>query len=596
MVRFRGFDEEREDRGLELRHLRKLWPFVRPYRTGFTFALAMLVGSFAIAVLKPWLYRNAIDGPLAPGFAGDPGRELLGLGAWFLAATIADAVLLYAYSLITARNGQSVVRDLRTTLHGHLLRLGIGFFDRHASGRLVTRVTSDVENLNELIATGVLQASFDLLKIFGITALLFLIQPGLAGVLAAGLPLLVLLSVLFRNRMKRSFREVRRDIGRQNAFAGEAIGGIRVTRGFGREDVVADHHRELNAATRGAWQRTIGWFSTFASLLDFTVFGLQVTILGFGGHAVLRGTMTPGEFIQFWMYFGLVTGPIRELGEKYNVLQSAFASAERIFGILAEPQFPPAPGGAVPARRGPPSIRFDEVVYGYDKQRPILRGISFAVGAGETVALVGPTGAGKTTVLALVSRLFDPDRGSVRIDGQDLRELDVEALRRRIAVVQQDVFLFSGSVLENVRLFDASIPQAAVERALAAVDALDFVRRLPDGIHTKLAERGVTLSLGERQLLSFARALAADPDLLVLDEATASIDSHSEQRIQRALREVLRGRTCLVVAHRLSTVRDADRILVLQRGELVESGTHDELLAAGGLYGRMLRAVATRAG
>lgn len=596
MVRFRGFEDEREDRGLELRHLRKLWPFVRPYRRGFLLAIGILLASFALELVNPILLRAAIDGPLTRRPLGeDAVGELLWLGAGVLLAGFAGVALGYVYAMVTARNGQQVVRDMRTRLHAHLLQVSLRFHDRNASGRLVTRVTNDVDNLNELIATGVLQAAFDLIKIVGLSAALLWIDARLTAWILLGLPFIVLFSVLFRTAVKASFRDVRRDLGRQNGFTDEAIAGVRVTRVFGQQAAVAAHHAELAGQTRRSWLRTIFWFATFLSLLDFSVVGVQALILWTGGSAVLEGTLTLGAFLQYWLYFGMLTGPIRELGEKYNVLQSAFASAERIFGILGEPECPAATGGREPPRRGPPALEFQDVTYGYDPARSVLRGISFAVAPGETVAIVGPTGAGKTTLLGLVSRLFDPDQGVVRYDGVDLRELDVTALRRRIAVVQQDVFLFSGSVLDNVRLFDEAIPEQQVLAALQAVDALEFVAKLPDGVHTVLAERGATLSQGERQLLSFARALAAAPDLLVLDEATASIDSATEQRIQRALRTVLRGRTCLVVAHRLSTVRDANRIVVLQQGKLAEAGTHDELLRAGGIYARMLRSVARSA-
>jgi ABC-type multidrug transport system fused ATPase/permease subunit len=332
-------------------------------------------------------------------------------------------------------------------------------------------------------------------------------------------------------------------------------------------------------------------FSVVFSLVDFALRATTVGLLWFGGKAVLDGTLQPGQFVLFWLYFGYLSSPIRELGEKYNVLQAAFASCERVFQLLAEPRFPPPrPTGEAPqpsVRRGAARIEFDQVDFAYGDV-PVLRQVTFTAEAGQTVAIVGPTGAGKTTLLSLVARLRDVSAGSVRIDGVDVRDLDVGDLRRRIAFVAQDLFLFTGSVLDNVRLFDRRIDEARVWRALETVGADAFVRGLPDGLATAVQERGGTFSQGERQLLAFARALVTEPDVLVLDEATASIDSASELRLQQALEIALRGRTALVVAHRLSTVQKADCILVLDHGRIVESGRHAQLAAAGGVYASML--------
>jgi ABC-type multidrug transport system fused ATPase/permease subunit len=381
---------------------------------------------------------------------------------------------------------------------------------------------------------------------------------------------------------------VRTRLAKQNAFTAEATLGVRTTRLFERETWVDQTYGALNESTRQAWGRTVLQFALFFSAVDFAIHCTQVGLLWQGGTAILGGALSVGVFIQFWLYFGKITEPIRELGEKYNVLQSAFASAERIFKILdAAPAVQDRPDALV-SQRGPARLALHGVRFGYVPGHPVLHDVSCTVAPGETVALVGPTGAGKSTVLSLLSRLRDPDLGSVTLDGADLRVLTLASLRARVAVVPQDVFLFTGTIRDNVRLFDDSIDDGRVLDALRAVGAQALLDRLGGGLDGRVDERGATFSQGERQLLSFARALAFDPDVLVLDEATANIDSESEARIQQALKVLLRGRTAVVVAHRLSTVRDADRIVVLQGGRIVEAGTHDELLALGGVYQRML--------
>lgn len=590
-------DEEREGR-FRPGFLRELWPFVRAYRRGFLACMALLACSLGLELLGPWLVRLAVDGPMRDTGASQDSRlnALWLYGAAFLGVTAAGALLGYVYGLLTAWNGQRVIRDVRRRLFEHVLSLGLGFHERNPAGKLTTRVTSDVENLNELISTGVLQTFFDLLKLVGIVGALFFLEPGLALFTLATTPVLVLLSVVFRRKAQVAYRAVRSRLALQNAFATELLGGARTTRAYGREQAVSARYAERNAATTEAWCDTVLHFSTFFSLVDFALRATSVGLLWFGGSAVLDGDLQPGQFIQFWLYFTMLSGPIRALGEVYNVLQAAFASCERIFQLLGEAPFPPAQlAAAAPSpRRGLAEVAFEDVCFAYGAGPTVLDGVSFTARAGETVAIVGPTGAGKTTLLSLVARLRDASAGRVRVDGADVRDLDLSQLRGRVAYVAQDLFLFTGSVLENVRLFDPTIPEQKVWAALETVGAAEFVRALPGGVRAEVAERGATFSQGERQLLAFARALVREPDLLVLDEATASIDSDAEARLQRALEETLRGRTALVVAHRLSTVRGADQILVLEGGRITERGTHAQLLARGGHYARMTAHAASR--
>jgi len=590
--------DEAVDHPPDLRLLRQLWPFARPYRRAFAGCLAILGVSFGVELFGPWIIRTAIDGPLtASGLErGERVTALAWHAAAFGALLVLGTWLGWAYGRLTAWNGQRVVRDVRSRLFAHVLAAGPGFHERNPAGKLTTRVTSDVENLNELISTGVLQSAFDLLKIVGVLAALFLLDVRLAVFTVAATPAVVVLSLLFRDRAQKAYSGVRVKLGLQNAWTAEVIGGTRITRAFGRQDHVLREYAARNRDTATGWRETVFHFSLFFSLVDLALRATTIGMLWFGGSAVLEGSMAPGQFVQFWLYFAMLSAPIKELGEKYNVLQAAFASAERIVQILGEPVQPVPPEAPRSSpRRGAASIRFEHVGFSYESGNPVLADVDFEARPGERIAIVGPSGAGKSTILMLVSRLRDVGSGRVLVDGIDVREWDLHELRHRVAVVSQDLFLFTGSVLDNVRLFDPTVDEARAWRALELVGIADFVRGLPGGIQARVEERGATFSQGERQLLSFARALVVDPDVLVLDEATASIDSAAEERLQHALHAALQGRTALVVAHRLSTVRDADRILVLEKGRVVESGSHRELVARRGTYHAMLQALGNRA-
>jgi ATP-binding cassette subfamily B multidrug efflux pump len=445
-----------------------------------------------------------------------------------------------------------------------------------------------VDSLNEVLTSGVDALFHDLLKILFIAAWLLLVQWQLALATFVVLPPLFLAAHLFRTSNRAAFREVRARVAALNAYLQEQVQGIRVVQLFSQEARARRGFAAANADLREAHLRTVWNYAWFFPVVEILGAAAVATLWWYGGARILEGRLTLGEFLQFYILLDLFFEPVREISEKYNLLQQAVASAERIFGVLdAKPDLlPPGRPAAFPE---PPrgEVEFDRVSFAYQSGRPALKGISFRVRPGERVALVGATGAGKTTVTALLSRLYDPQEGAVRVDGVDLREADPAALRRRVGVVLQDVFLFAGDILSNITLGDAAVTEDRAVAAAVAVRADGFVRALPGGYRAPVRERGAGLSVGQKQLLSFARALARDPAILVLDEATSSVDSETEALVQEAVEEMMRGRTAIVVAHRLSTVRSCDRILVFHHGEIREEGSHAALLARGGIYARL---------
>jgi len=581
--------------------LARLWRFARPHRGQFGLSFAILGVLFFLELAAPWLLKGSIDGPvmaaqraheLAGGVEGafDAGPYLRALSLWaagYLVVILLAAVFRFLENKQLTRTGQAVVHDLRTHLFAHLQRLELSWFDKHPTGSLVTRVTSDIENLNELFTSGLVVLLFDMIKVAVVAALLVLVSPTLALVVLLLTPVLIGVSLVFRGGARRAHRAVRARLARLNGYLQEVLSGMRVVQVFGREARVSGRFAEHLASYSEANFRTILLFALFFPIVAWVTVLIQTASLLRGGWAIFHEQITPGDFILFWFWLQVFVGPIRELGERYNVLQAAFASADRIFTILdTEPRLsvPARPTPLVQPFRG--HVRFEQVAFAYDARVPVLHELSFEIRPGETVALVGATGAGKSTIVNLLLRFYDPSTGRVTIDGVDLRDLDARAYRDELGLVLQDDFLFTGTVRDNLELGRARVSPESVARALET-SAADFVQRLPRGLETELAERGATLSTGERELLAIARALAGNPRLVILDEATASVDSGTEARIESATHDLLRGRSALVVAHRLSTVRRADRILVLHHGRLRESGSHAELLAHGGLYAKL---------
>ena len=645
-------EEEVLGKAYDARLMRRLLAYLKPYRLQVVIALVAIVLKAGADVLGPYLTKVAIDKYLAhkPGaghsfldrfLSSQPLTGIAQIGMAYIALLSFSFLLEFAQTYLMQWTGQKVMFDLRSQIYRHLQQMHVAFFDRNPVGRLVTRVTTDVDALNEMFTAGVVSIFEDVFVLAGIIAIMLNMSWQLALIAFAVLPLIYIGTAIFRKHVRDSYRRIRVAIARINAYLQEHITGIVPLQLFNREEKAFAEFKAINATHMLAFKDAIMAYSLYYPMVEILSATAVASIIWYGGHRILAGTITLGVLVAFMQYAQRFFRPIQDLSEKYNILQSAMASSERIFKMLdTKPEIASLPGARLPD--GPGHIEFEHVWFAYRRipledpkrsgaepklypqvsaEQPkellatggtasqavpivskeflggaepgapvtggwdwVLRDVSFTVKPGETAAVVGHTGAGKTTLISLLLRFYDVQQGAIRLDGVDIRQLDLQALRRKFGVVLQDPFLFSGTIESNIRLGSEDVDLAAVERAAEEVNLSEFIRSLPEGFQSHTKERGSTLSTGQKQLISFARALAHNPRILILDEATSSVDTDTEFRVREALSRMVEGRTSLIIAHRLSTIQRADNIIVMHKGKVREMGTHQQLLAQRGIY------------
>ena len=593
-------EEEVLGKAYDARLMRRLLGYLRPYKLQVAIALAAIIASSVLQLAQPWLMKVVIDRYIATG--NFDGLNLIALG--FLAILLTSFVLEYIQTWTLQMTGQRIMFDMRMQIYRHLQRVDLQFYDRNPVGRLMTRVTSDVDVLNDMFTAGVVSVFGDIFTLAGIMIVLVVMDWRLALIAFSVLPLIVLVTQWFRRNVRELYRVVRVRIARINAFLQEHITGMSTVQLFRREPKTFAKFDDINKAHRDANVDSIFYYAVFYPAIEIIGALASALIIWFGGGWTLEGTLTVGSLVAFLLYSQRFFRPISDMSEKFNVLQAAMASSERIFKLLdtpvtiadpalgarrsalAEAQAPGLPAVAaenqLAAKAG--HIVFDHVWFAYHGDDYVLKDVSFEVQPGQRVGIVGATGAGKSTLINLLLRFYDVSKGRILIDGVDIREMPLHELRALFSLVLQDVHLFTGTIADNIRLGNAGIDDRQVAAAAQAVHADKFIDALPAGYASPVAERGATLSVGQKQLLSFARALAFDPRILILDEATSSVDTETELLIRDALHVLMSGRTTIAIAHRLSTIQDMDQILVLHKGELREAGSHQELLARRGIY------------
>jgi ATP-binding cassette, subfamily B, multidrug efflux pump len=592
-----GHEEEALGKAYDSRLMKRLLEYMRPYKWQVILALALTLAVTPLELAPPMLFRAAIDRYLDPSAHHlisvlAARRGLVVISIVYLLVLFFDFLAQYVQIRIMQRVGQQTMYDMRQEIFAHIQRLSMSYFDKNPVGRLVTRVTTDVDALNDLFAAGVVTMINDFFLLVVMVGVLLYLDWRLALAALAALPLILAVTFVFRKFVREANRRIRTAIARINAFLQEYISGMSIVQVFNRERRARMEFIKRNRDHMLAYKDAILAFALFYPTVEFLGVAAIALILWVGGVRIFAGTLTLGVLVAFMQFAQRFFRPIQDLSEKFNILQSAMAASERIFKLLDEPITISSDPSAIPLRDPRGEIEFRNVWFSYKTGEPqdgdwVLRDVSFRVLPGQTMAIVGHTGAGKTTLISLLLRFYDIQRGQILLDGIDIRKIELQDLRRQFGIVLQDPFLFSGTIESNVRLGTAGIDRATVEHAVNEVGLGDFIHALPGGVDTSVNERGSTLSVGQRQLINFARALAHNPRFLILDEATSSVDTKTELLIREALDRLLSGRTALVIAHRLSTIQHADCILVFHKGRLREQGAHQELLAQRGIYYRL---------
>ena len=578
-----GQEEEVLGKAYDSRLVRRLSGYLKPYRYFIALAILILIVATLAELAGPYITKIAIDNYIqTKDMSG-----LAGIIAILIAVIALQFVLEYVEMYITQWVGQKTMYDIRMEVFSHIEHLGLSFFDKNPVGRLVTRTTSDVAALNELFTSGVVAIFGDFIRLFGIIGIMLYLNWRLALVSMVVVPVLFVATVIFRSRVRESFRQVRTRVARINSFLQEHVAGMWIVQSFVAEKRTFGKFDSINADLRNSHLKSVFYFAVFFPVVEI-MGGVSIAlIIWYGGGQIIRGAMTFGALVAFLQYTERFFQPIRDLSEKYNILQQAMASSERIFKLLdtrADISEPPVPKGI---EKVGGEISIENLHFAYNRDEWVLHDINLKIRPGERIAIVGATGAGKTSIISLLLRFYDYQRGDIKLDGVSIKKLPLREYRRNIGLVLQDIFIFSGSIARNVRLGNEAITDEDIRDSLRTVGAHEFVGELDGDINYVLRERGSNLSVGQRQLLAFARALAFDPKILILDEATSSVDTQTEILIQDALQKLLQGRTSIIIAHRLSTIKYCDRIIVIHKGIIKEQGTHAELLAAGGIYHRL---------